>query len=158
MSIEYVGPIPYYGILKFQAVSNGQEVGYTSFSIKGKQLYVELVSAKKEYRGKGIAFNTFMLATAYSACDTISTSGLSASGRPFLESLEKKGLVKIIDDENMEVTRKGKIEASKMFQQLIKENETRHVKGFHEFLLESRLNEIRKDPIVTGKQIGRAHV
>jgi hypothetical protein len=54
MTIGYVGPIPYYDILKFQAVVDGKEVGYTSFSIKGKQLYIELVSSKKEYRGKGI--------------------------------------------------------------------------------------------------------
>ena len=144
MKIGYVGPIPYYDILKFQAVVDGKEVGYTSFSIKGKELYIELVSAKKEYRGKGIAFNTFMLAIAYSSCDTIYTKGLSTSGRPFLENLEKKGLVKIIDDENTEVTRKGKLEANKMHQQLLKENESRYVTEFQEFLLESSLNEILK--------------
>ena len=144
MKVGYVGPIPYYDILKFQAVVDGKEVGYTSFSIKGKELYIELVSAKKEYRGKGIAFNTFMLAIAYSSCDIISTKGLSTSGRPFLENLEKKGFVKIIDDENTEVTRKGKLEADKMYQQLLKENVSPYVTEFQEFLLESRLNEILK--------------
>ena len=148
MKIEYVGPIPYYDILKFQAVVDGKEVGYTSFKIAGKQLYVELVSAKKDFRGQGIAFNTFMLAIAYGKCDMISTSGLSSSGRPFIDSLERKGLVKIIDDENLEVTRKGKIEADKMFQTLIKEDTStagrKYVKTFESFIYEAAVTEISK--------------
>lgn len=136
MIIKYSGPTTYYDIQKFQAVVNNKEVGYTSFSVREKELYIELVSAKKEYRGKGVALNTFMLAIAYSECDSISTTGMSASGRPFLESLERKGLIQIINDNNMLVTSKGKAKSVGIYKELINENKSYGIKGFQDFLLE----------------------